>query len=195
MEQKALGQPQGHSNQPGTRRKSMQEEAVYKSIAMVDGEVVTKEYAKLESAQGDARRKSLAGATNVTVEKHIGEAAEIICSYLNGKAMKAKGGRTIEAIIAPFGQRPSSLRTKVLIMLAKSINEDVLSEDLEEHLYGESNKSSSSALTMVFKGLNAAIVTNDLKFHITKGKKNDKVVYSLKDGRGPRAIKSSSVAS
>lgn len=153
------------------------------------GEALEKTYDKAESAMSQSRKWSKeAGKTDCEVFKEVNGARIALCSYLDGKVTKATGGKTAVGIVAEFEQRPGSNRDKVLQLLAKNVNEDVLSSDLQITLYGEINDSAKDALAMVIKGLRMAIDSLKLGYHIVMEKGEHGSVVSLREGKAPAKV-------
>jgi hypothetical protein len=70
------------------------------------------------------------------------------------------------AIVAEFGAREGTIRAQLIHLLAESVNKPVATEDIQQALYGRTDKSSAGALSMVLKGMRDMIKKGGLGYEV-----------------------------
>lgn len=162
--------------------------AKYTARWLEGGEAKEKTFDKMASAMNRARLQSkVEGCTNACVVKQVGPIESDVCAYVDGKAVKSNGDKSSDQIIADFQQREGSLRMKLLQILVKNFGEPVKARLIEEKMYGESVKSSQSAVMMVLAGLKKAITDHKLAYTIVLEKIDGERTIGLFKGKQGRS--------
>lgn len=145
---------------------------------------IEKDYTNVKSAQTAAGKFSKTeGAKSIVLWEVTEEGETKMGTYVDGKMSKPKGksGITPDEFSDLLGCRVNTHRRTLASFLAKNINRPVSRTDIEIALYGESNESATSALTMVMKGLVNMIQSKGLekRFDVVRERKDGKTTYCL----------------